>query len=94
MSKLYRVGLKLEKSIYQIGFLKDCLDCNLVPKGLSFQANKFDKEVEEALAKAEKVRLEIEISKHIDEKKIYAKTMDIVLKKTHKIFTECEEKEL
>ena len=94
MSKLYRVGLKLEKSISHIGFLKDCLDCNLVPKGLSFQANKFDKEVEEALAKAEKIRLEIEISKHINEKKVYAKTIDDVFKNTHEIFTEGEEKVL
>ena len=31
MSKLYREGLKLEKSISHIGFLKLCLKSNLVP---------------------------------------------------------------
>jgi hypothetical protein len=45
MSKLYREGLKLEKSISHIGFLKSCLKSNLVPKGLSFHSDDFEKDV-------------------------------------------------
>ena len=49
MSKLYREGLKLEKSISHIGFLKLWLESNLVPKGLSFHADDFEKEVANGL---------------------------------------------
>ena len=49
MSKLYREGLKLEKSISHIGFLKLWLESNLVPKGLSFHADDFEKEVAKGL---------------------------------------------
>ena len=94
MSKLYREGLKMEKAISHIGFLKVCLKSNLVPKGLSFRAESFEKEVANALATAEKLRIENEIVKNEDSRKKLSKTVGNLEKKIGNIFTDGEKKKL
>ena len=63
MSNLYKIGLKLAKSESHKNFLSKCLKSNLVPKGLSFQKQKYNKDVGDILARAEIVRIENEVTR-------------------------------
>jgi hypothetical protein len=88
MSKLYKTGLKKAKSKSHIKFLQLCQKFKLVPKGLSFQKQKYEKQVENILANAEDVRIKLEISNQIKIVNEHRKAYNDIVSKINTTFDE------